>query len=125
MRKTFKVAQKVKTSKARGAVGTFGSWRKGRLTRSADIVETIKGVGLCETLKKKLKVLTAYSAFEEDFLEADIAGRLGLSRGKHRKILLSSGTIWLIFNDLRFQSPKKPNNNRTACPMFGRFLRKS
>lgn len=32
----------------------------------ADIVETIKVVGLSETLKKKLKVLTAYSAFEED-----------------------------------------------------------
>ena len=101
-RKTFKVAQKVKTIKARGAVETFGSWSKGRLARSADIVETIKVVGLCETLKKKLKVLTAYSAFEEDLSEADIAGRLGLSRGKHRKILLSSGTIWLIFNNLRF-----------------------
>ena len=85
----------------------------------------LKVIGLCETLKKKLKVLTAYSAFEEDLSEADIAGRLGLSRGKHRKILLSSGTIWLIFNDLRFQSPKNPNNNRTTCPMFRRFLRKS
>ena len=58
---------------------TFGSWSKGRLTRSADIVETIKVVGLSETLKKKLKVLTAYSAFEEDLSEADIAGRLGVS----------------------------------------------
>ena len=75
--------------------------------------------------EEKLKVLTAYSAFKEDLSEADIAGRLGLSRGKNRKILLSSGTIWLIFNDLRFQSPKNPNNNRTVCPMFGRFLRKS
>jgi len=54
-----------------------------------------------------LKVLTAYSAFEDSFGSVNIAGRLGLSRGKERKILLSSAAIWLIYSDLRFQSPNK------------------
>ena len=58
-------------------------------------------------MRKMLKVLTAYSAFEDSFGSVNIAGRLGLFRGKERKILLSSAAIWLIYSYLRFQSPDK------------------
>ena len=58
-------------------------------------------------MRQMLKVLTAYSAFEDSFGSVNIAGRLGLSRGKERKILLSSAAILLIYSDLRFQSPNK------------------
>lgn len=33
-------------------------------------------------MRKMLKVLTAYSVFEDSFGSVNIAGRLGLSRGK-------------------------------------------
>ena len=35
-------------------------------------------------MRQMLKVLTAYSAFEDSFGSVNIAGRLGLSRGKER-----------------------------------------
>ena len=34
---------------------TFGFWSKGRLARLADIVETIKVIGLCETLEENVE----------------------------------------------------------------------
>ena len=35
--------------------GTLCSWSKGRLARLADIVETIKVIGLCETFEENVE----------------------------------------------------------------------
>ena len=72
-------------------------------------------------MRQMLKVLTAYSAFKDSFGSVNIAGRLGLSRGKERKILLSSAAIWLIYSYLRFQSPDKKRKHRTNEVKYRRF----
>ena len=56
---------------------------------------------------EKVESVDCIFRFWKDDLRVGKAGRLGLSRGKERKILLSSAAIWLIYSDLRFQSPNK------------------
>ena len=79
MKKTRKVRALIADHQGAQSGGDFHSWSGGRLTSSADIVETSRSLVYARLLKKKLNVLTAYSAFEEDLSEADIAGRLGVS----------------------------------------------
>ena len=62
-------------------------------------------------MRQMLKVLTAYSAFEDSFGSVNIAGRLGLSRGKERKITFS----------IAGQIAKTPNKRSKISEIF-RYL---